>query len=171
LVDAALLRRLGNTATGDFVPTRYWEDFVAGDVATFGPRLVTRDEIVAFAAEFDPQPMHLDEDAARATMLGGLSASGWHTCCLLMRMISDGFLCDSTFMGGPGVDEVRWLGPVRPGERVIVRATVLEARPSTSRPHLGFTKILFEMFNAAEQRLMTMTPNMMFVRRQSARPG
>jgi acyl dehydratase len=150
------------------MPKLHWEDFVAGDVATYGPRLVTREEIVAFAAEFDPQPMHLDEDAARASMLGGLCASGWHTCSLLMRMISDGFLVDSTFMGGTGVDEVRWLGPVRPGDHLIVRATVLETRPSGSRPDLGFARILFEMFNAAEQRLMTMTPNMMFGRRDSA---
>jgi acyl dehydratase len=137
-----------------------------GAVASYGPRLVTREEIVAFAAEFDPQPMHLDEDAARASMLGGLSASGWHSCSVLMRMISDGFLLDSTFMGGFGVDEVRWLDPVRPDDRVTVRATVLETRASNSRPELGFVKILFEMFNAAEQKLMTMTPNMIFARRQ-----
>lgn len=144
----------------------YWEDFAAGDVASYGPRLVTREEIVAFAAEFDPQPMHLDEDAARAGMLGGLAASGWHSCALLMRIISDGFLLDSSFMGGTGVDEVRWHGPVRPGDRLTVRATVLETRESSSRPELGFAKVLFEMFNAAGQKLMTMTPNMMLARRR-----
>ena len=148
------------------MPKLHWEDFTRGDVASYGPRLVTREEIVAFAAEFDPQPMHLDEDAARASMLGGLSASGWHSCSVLMRMISDGFLLDSTFMGGFGVDEVRWLDPVRPDDRVTVRATVLETRASNSRPELGFVKILFEMFNAAEQKLMTMTPSMIFARRQ-----
>lgn len=144
----------------------YWEDFAPGDVASYGPRLVTREEIVAFAAEFDPQPMHLDEDAARAGMLGGLAASGWHSCALLMRIISDGFLLDSSFMGGTGVDEVRWHGPVRPGDRLTVRATVLETRESSSRPELGFAKVLFEMFNAAGQKLMTMTPNMMLARRR-----
>lgn len=144
----------------------YWEDFAPGDVASYGPRLVTREEIVAFAAEFDPQPMHLDEDAARAGMLGGLAASGWHSCALLMRVISDGFLLDSSFMGGTGVDEVRWHGPVRPGDRLTVRATVLETRESSSRPELGFAKVLFEMFNAAGQKLMTMTPNMMLARRR-----
>ncbi len=76
---------------------------------------MTREEIVAFAAEFDPQPMHLDEAAASATMLGGLGASGWHICCLLMRMIADGFVLDSSSMGAPGIDEVRWLKPLRPG--------------------------------------------------------
>ncbi len=93
----------------------HWEDFQPGAVAVYGPRLVTREEIVAFAAEFDPQPMHLDEAAASATMLGGLGASGWHICCLLMRMIADGFMLDSSSMGAPGVDEVRWLKPLRPG--------------------------------------------------------
>jgi len=151
------------------MPKYYWEDFAPGDVASYGPRLVTREEILAFAAEFDPQPMHLDENAARASMLGGLSASGWHSCSLLMRMISDGFLLDSSFMGGPGIDEVRWLRPVRPGDRLTVRATVLETRVSSRRPEIGFAKIQFEMFNAAEQRLMTMTPNMMFARRQAAK--
>jgi acyl dehydratase len=90
----------------------HWEDFQAGAVAIYGPRLVTREEILAFAAEFDPQPMHLDEAAASATMLGGLGASGWHSCCLLMRMIADGFLLNSTSMGAPGVEDVR-CGPVR----------------------------------------------------------
>ena len=78
------------------MPKLHWEDFEAGSVSVYGPRLVTREEIVAFASEFDPQPMHLDEAAASATLLGGLGASGWHYCCLLMRMIADGFILDST---------------------------------------------------------------------------
>jgi acyl dehydratase len=147
----------------------YWEDFAAGDTATYGSRLVTREEIVAFAAEFDPQPMHLDEEAGRASMLGGLTASGWHSCALLMRIISDGFLLDSSFMGGTGIDEVRWHEPVRPGDRLTVRATVLETRLSSSRPEVGFAKVCFEMFNAAGRKLMTMTPHMMFARRRPAR--
>src|SRR5665213_1480445 len=88
------------------MPKLHWEDFKPGAVAIYGPRLVTREEIVAFAAEFDPQPMHLDEAAGAATMLGGLGASGWHTCCLLMRIIADGFLLYSASMGAPGIDEV-----------------------------------------------------------------
>jgi len=91
------------------MPKLHWEDFELGAVAIYGPRLVTREEIVAFAAEFDPQPMHLDEAAASATLLGGLGASGWHTCCLTMRMIADGFLLNSSSMGAPGIEEVRWL--------------------------------------------------------------
>ena len=93
----------------------YFEDFQPGAVNEYGPRLVSREEIIAFAAEFDPQPMHLDEEAARASMLGGLAASGWHTCCMMMRMVADGFVLNSASMGAPGIDEVRWLAPLRPG--------------------------------------------------------
>src|SRR5882672_6254795 len=131
------------------MPKRHWEDFETGAVAVYGPRLVTREEIVAFAAEFDPQPMHLDEAAAGATMLGGLGASGWHICCLLMRMIADGFILDSTSMGAPGIDEVRWLKPLRPGTSIRVRATVLESRPSASRPAMGLTKFRYEVIDEA----------------------
>jgi acyl dehydratase len=120
---------------------RTFEDFAPGMVIETGPRLVTREEIVAFAAEFDPQPMHLDEDAARASILGGLAASGWHTCCLMMRMACDGFVLDSSSMGAPGVDEVKWLKPLRPGTSITLLTTVLEARTSKSRPEMGFVKI------------------------------
>src|SRR3954466_248762 len=140
----------------------HFEDFTPGSVSEYGPRLVTRDELVAFAAEFDPQPMHLDEAAASASMLGGLAASGWHSCCLLMRMISDGFLLRSAFLGAPGVEEVRWLAPVRPGTALMVRATVLEARPSRSRPGMGFVKFRFELVDAAGTQLMTLTVSPMF---------
>ena len=94
----------------------------------YGPRLVTREEIVAFAAEFDPQPMHLDEAAASATLLGGLAASGWHVTGLLMRLIADGFILNSSSMGAPGVEEFRWLKPLRPGTTIRVRVTVLDTR-------------------------------------------
>ena len=110
------------------MPKFHWEDFKAGDVAVYGPRLVTREEIVAFAAEFDPQPMHLDEAAASATLLGGLAGSGWHSCALMMRMMADGFLLESSSMGAPGVEEVNWLTPLRPGSHVRLRVTTLESR-------------------------------------------
>jgi len=153
------------------MPKLYWEDFQPGAVAVYGPRLVTREEIVAFAAEFDPQPMHLDEAAASATLLGGLGASGWHGCCLLMRMIADGFLLDSSSMGGPGVDEVRWLKPLRPGTRIRIRSTVLDARASNSRPELGLVKFMFEMLDDADATLTTLSTTLMFGRRQpGARP-
>ena len=123
------------------MPKRHWEDFKPGTVAVYGPRLVTREEIVAFAAEFDPQPMHLDEAAGGATLLGGLAASGWHSCCLLMRMIADGFIVNSSSMGAPGVDEVRWLKPLRPGTQVRVRTTVLETRASKQPAGDGLRQI------------------------------
>jgi acyl dehydratase len=153
------------------MPKRYWEDFATGAVADYGPRLVTREEIVAFAAEFDPQPMHLDEGAARASMLGGLAASGWHTCCLMMRMIADGFILNSSSMGGPGVDEVKWLAPMRPGAQLTVRATVLDTRVSKSRPEMGLVKFLFETLDETGTRLMTLTTNLMFGRRPPAQRG
>ncbi len=146
----------------------HWEDFTPGQITEHGPRLVTRDEIVAFAAEFDPQPMHLDEVAAAASMLGGLAASGWHSCCILMRMLSDGFLSQSDFLGAPGVEEVKWLAPLRVGESVTLRATVLETRPSASRPNMGLVRFRFELLDAAGRRLMLMTVSPMFGRRQRA---
>src|SRR6185437_7567660 len=129
------------------MPTLHWEDFEKGAVAVYGPRLVTREEIVAFAAEFDPQPMHLDEAAASASLLGGLSASGWHSCCLLMRMLTDAFIGESHFLGAPGVEEVRWVAPLRPGERITARAKVAETRVSNSRPDMGFVKFQFELLD------------------------
>jgi acyl dehydratase len=148
------------------MPKRYWEDFQPGAVAIYGPRLVTREEIVAFAAEFDPQPMHLDEAAASATLLGGLAASGWHTCCLLMRIITDGFVLDTSSMGAPGVEEVRWLKPLRPGTRIRVRSTVLETRASKSRREMGLVKIHHEVLDETDAVLTTLTSTAMLGRRQ-----
>jgi len=148
------------------MPKLHWEDFEPGAVAVYGPRLVTREEIVAFAAEFDPQPMHLDEAAASATMLGGLGASGWHVCCLLMRIIADGFVLDASSMGSPGIEELRWLKPLRPGTNIRVRATVLESRPSNSRPDMGLTKFRYEVLDEAGDCLTTMVSTSMWGRRQ-----
>ena len=147
------------------MPKLYWEDFQPGAAAIYGPRLVTREEIVAFAAEFDPQPMHLDEAAASATLLGGLAASGWHTCCLLMRIITDGFVLNSSSMGAPGVEEVRWLKPLRPGTRIRVRSTVLETRASKSRPQMGLVKIHHEVLDETDAVLTTLTSTAMLGRR------
>ncbi len=143
----------------------YWEDFRPGAVAVYGPRLVTREEIVAFAAEFDPQPMHLDEMAARQTILRGLGASGWHVCCLMMRIIADGYILDSSSMGGPGIEEAKWLAPLRPGAQIRVRATVLDMRPSKSRPEMGLTRFRFDVIDVTDACLMTMTTTQMFGRR------
>jgi acyl dehydratase len=146
----------------------YWEDFIVGSVAEFGSRLVTREEIIAFAAEFDPQRMHMDEEFARSTMLGGLAASGWHTCAIEMRMIVDGFMGDSDSMGSPGIDEVRWLKPVRPGDRLTLRRTILEARPLRSRPEWGLVRFRFELINQAGETVMRQENVNMFGRRQAS---
>jgi acyl dehydratase len=143
----------------------HWEDFVVGSVAAYGPRTITREEILAFAAEFDPQPMHTDEEAARATMLGGLVASGWHTCAVSMRMMADGFVLRSAAMGSPGVEEVRWLKPVRPGDTLTLRATVMEKRPSGSRPGMGFVKFSYEMLDQSNDCVMTLVSTAMIARR------
>jgi acyl dehydratase len=147
------------------VPRLHWEDFIRGQVTECGSRLITRAEIIAFAAEYDPQPMHLDEAAARASLFGGLVASGWHSCCILMRMLSDDFIGDASFMGAPGVEEVKWLAPIRPEERIRARATVLDTRASRSRPDVGFVKFQFELINAVGQPVMTLVVSSMFGRR------
>ena len=120
---------------------RAYEDFTEGLEIPLGPYEVTKDEVIEFAEEFDPQPFHLDEEAARASMLGGLSASGWHTCSMMMRMMADGYLLDSTSQGSPGVDFVKWLKPVRPGDMLSGTATVLSARLSSKRPTLGIARL------------------------------
>ncbi|RDV04814.1 MaoC family dehydratase [Undibacter mobilis] len=145
----------------------HFEDFKVGDEAVYGPRHVTREEIVAFAAEFDPQPMHLDEAAAANTLLGGLGGSGWHSCALLMRMIADGFVLNSTSMGSPGVEEVRWLRPLRPGVNLRVRTRVLEARASKSRPDMGLVKMTFEMIDDSDAVVTTMISTLMMGRRDA----
>jgi acyl dehydratase len=143
----------------------YFEDFQPGAINEYGPRLVSREEIVAFAAEFDPQPMHLDEEAARASMLGGLAASGWHTCCLMMRLAADGFILNSASMGAPGVDEVRWLAPLRPGRQITLRTTVLDTRASSSRLEMGFVKMLFEVVDDVGVMVMTLNTSLIMGRR------
>ena len=147
------------------MPRLHWEDFIPGQVTECGSRLITRAEIIAFAAEYDPQPMHLDEAAARASWFGGLVASGWHSCCILMRMLTDDFIGEASFMGAPGVEEVEWLAPIRPEERIRARATVLETRPSRSRPDVGFVRFEFELINATDLPVMRLIVSPMFQRR------
>jgi acyl dehydratase len=151
------------------MPKYYWEDFVVDSVEDFGPKLVTREEIVAFAAQFDPQPMHLDEEAGRRSMLGGLAASGWHSCAMAMRMMCDGFLLDTDGQGAPGVEEVRWLKPVRPGDRLTLRRRVLEKRVSRSRPQRGVVKLHLSLVNQDGADVMTLvTPVMVGLRAPKA---
>jgi acyl dehydratase len=145
-----------------------FEDFQPGHLATLGPRHVTRAEIIAFAAEFDPQPMHLDEEAARRSMAGGLSGSGWHMCALAMRMQVDGNIIKGpASISGLGVDEVKWLAPLRPGDDITLQVHVVEARASRSQPDRGVVKIRAEMFNASGVMLMSLVSNGLFRRREA----
>jgi acyl dehydratase len=111
--------------------------------------------------------MHLDEAAAQQTMLGGLAASGWYLCCIVMRMVVDAFAHQAASMGAPGVDEVKWLIPVRPDDQVRLRATVIETRASRTRPDLGFVRFEFELFNGEGVRAMTLSTSMMMGRRDA----
>lgn len=145
-----------------------FEDFKPGHFATLGPRHVTREEIISFAAEYDPQPMHLDEEAGRRSLAGGLSGSGWHMCALAMRMQVDGIIGQADSLGGLGVDEVKWLAPLRPGDDLTLEVHVDDARVSRSRPSAGIVKVRAEMFNASGEKLMTIVSNGLFRRRVSA---
>ena len=150
-------------------PKRTFEDFVPGLVLELPSYTVTREEIVEFAAEFDPQPFHLDEEAAKATLLGGLSASGWHTCSMMMRMIVDGYLSGSSAQGSPGVEHVRWLRPVRPGDTLTGRSTVLEARLSASRPQLGIVRIETELATQTGEPVLNGVYSVFLKTREAAR--
>jgi acyl dehydratase len=143
----------------------YWEDLEVGRTVPMGEKHVTRDEIIAFAGEFDPQPFHLDDAAGEDSMLGGLAASGWHSCAIMMRMICDAYLVNSSSQGSPGLDEVKWLRPVYPGDHLRGQFTCLESRISGSRPDLGIVKVLYELLNQDDDLVMTWHCNQFFIRR------
>jgi acyl dehydratase len=128
--------------------TLTFEDFKPGHFGTFGPRHVTREEILAFAAEYDPQPMHLDEEAANKSMLKGLSGSGWHLGSIMMRMLFDGFIGRTASLGSPGINELRWMAPLRPGDDLTLDVEVTEARVSRSRPDTGIVTFKVSVRNA-----------------------
>ncbi|MCA6109894.1 MaoC family dehydratase [Bradyrhizobium cenepequi] len=151
--------------------TLTFEDFKIGHFGTFGPRHVTREEILAFAAEFDPQPMHLDEAAAKRSMLKGLSGSGWHLGSLTMRMLADGFICRTASLGSPGVSEMRWLAPLRPGDDLTLDVDVVEARVSRSRPSTGIVTFKCTVRNAAGLVLCEMESPIIVGRRAEAVAG
>jgi acyl dehydratase len=134
----------------------YFEDFHAGQVIALGSRTVSEAEIIEFGQQFDPQYFHTDPEAARRSIWGGLVASGWHTASLFMRLLVDGHLRAVDSIASPGVDEIRWLKPVRPGDRLSGRLTVLEATPSKSGAARGTLKQLGELFNQDGERVMTL---------------
>lgn len=146
-----------------------YEDFEVGTSLDLGSKLVTAGEIIEFASEFDPQPMHLDEEAGKAGVLGGLAASGWHTCCIFMRLMCDAFLLDSTSQGSPGIDQVKWKKPVLAGDRLTARSTILGKRLSSSRPGLGFVSMRAEMVNQRGESVFELENTGMFLSREAAR--
>lgn len=145
-----------------------FEDFEEGAVIDLGSKTVTADEIIEFASQFDAQPMHLDEDAGKASILGGLSASGWHTCCMFMRMMCDGFLLDSTSQGAPGIAYTRWKKPVLAGDVLTGRSTVVVKRESSSRPNLGLVTCRHELLNQRGQVVLELENTGMFLKREAA---
>lgn len=132
---------------------RYFEDYTTGHVAAFGSRTVTAEEIIAFAREYDPQSFHLSEEGGRATPYGGLIASGWQTASLTMRMLAD-HAVSRHGLGSPGLDELRWFKPVRPGDTLSVRVTVLETRRSATRPDRGIVTQRTEALNQTGEVVM-----------------
>jgi acyl dehydratase len=147
--------------------TRWFEDVAAGDVTEFGDYLMSESEIIDFARRYDPQPFHTDPEAARESFFGGLIASGWHTAGAVMRMLVDHFVSPASSMGSPGIDELRWLKPVRPGDRLRVRVTVLETIPSRSKPDRGIVRSLTEAINQDGEVVMSMR-GMNLLRRRPA---
>lgn len=145
-----------------------FEDFEVGGSISLGSKLVTAGEIVEFAGEFDAQPMHMDEAAGKASILGGLSASGWHTCSMFMRLMCDGFLLDSTSQGSPGLDYVRWKKPVLAGDTLTGKSTVLAKRESKSKPGLGFVTVKSELSNQRGETVLELENTGMFLTRQAA---
>jgi len=143
----------------------YFEDFEAGKTIEVGSRTVSEEEIIDFATRFDPQPFHVDKAAAAQSMYGGIIASGWHTCAMMMRMMVDGFVKDAASLGSPGVDEIRWLKPVRAGDTLTVTTTVLETRLSASKPDRGVVVTMWQAVNQHGEPVATVKGMGMFRRR------
>lgn len=143
----------------------YFEDFEVGQTIEVGQRSVTEEEIIAFATQFDPQPFHVDKEAAAKSMYGGIIASGWHTCSMMMRLMVDGILGNASSLGSPGLDEIRWIKPVRGGDTLTVSTTVLESKPSTSRPDRGVVMTVWEARNQRGELVATVKGMGMYLRR------
>jgi acyl dehydratase len=144
---------------------KYLEDFAVGQVLEFPPRTVSEEEIIAFARDYDPQPFHLDKEAAKQSLFGGLCASGWHTAGLMMRMLVDHMIGKYASMGSPGVDQLRWVKPVFPGDTLLLRGEVLEVRLSQSKPDRGVITSRYEMRNQKGEVVLTMQAKGMYSRR------
>jgi acyl dehydratase len=143
----------------------YWEDFKIGERMVLGSKTFSEEEIIRFAKEFDPQPFHVDKEKAEQSFFGGIIASGWHTCGVAMRMMCDAYLNESASIGSPGVDNIRWLKPVRPGDTLRAERVILESRASSSKADIGIVKSRWEMFNQHDELVMSMEGISMFKRR------
>jgi acyl dehydratase len=150
------------------MPQRYFEDFHSGDILPIGEREITKDEIIAYASVYDAQPFHIDEAAAKKLMLGGLSASGWHTACVVMRMNYDSWLKDTASLGAPGIEELRWTKPVRPGDRLSGGLEILETRTSKSRPEMGLVGMSCTVENQSGEIVLTQRHTQIIRRRGAA---
>lgn len=146
----------------------WWEDFNVGDAGEMGRHTFSEEEILRFGREFDPQAFHADPEAAKATFFGGIIASGWHTCSVAMRIMVQSYLQQAASLGSPGMNEVRWRKPVRPGDTVVFRREVLAARASASRPGVGLVKHRWEATNQRGELVMTMEGWGMFRRRPAS---
>lgn len=146
----------------------YWEDFAPGWTYRSPSRTLTADDITRFAREYDPQAYHTDETAARATPFGGLIASGWQTCAVAMRLMCDGYLLESACIGSPGLDELRWRKPVRPGDSLRLSATVLEQTPSGTQRARGTVKFRWDVLNQNDEVVCTMIGRQHYRRRAPA---
>ena len=144
---------------------KYLEDFAVGQVIEFPPRTVSEDEIIAFARDYDPQPFLLDKEAARQSLFGGLCASGWHTAGMMMRLMVDNMIGKYASMGSPGVDQLRWVRPVFPGDTLHLRGEVLDVKPSRSKPDRGVITSRYEMKNQKGETVLTMQAKGMYARR------
>ncbi len=149
-------------------PSIFWEDFFVGQVREFGGYAVTREAVLGFARDFDPQPFHLDDAAAGRSLFGRLAASGWHTCAMAMRMMCDEYLLDAASLGSPGLEQIRWSHPVYPGDVLHMRLTVLESRPLASRPTVGLVRSHWYVMNQDDVPVLTMEGYGFFGRRVPA---
>ncbi|MCT2558793.1 MaoC family dehydratase [Tsuneonella sp. YG55] len=150
---------------------QYFEDLELGRTARFGRYEVTREEVVAFASKYDPQPFHLDDDAAAATHFGRLSASGWHTCAMTMAMLVENLKANrQAGLGSPGIDQLRWIKPVFPGDTLRCESAVIEKRRSRSRPEMGIFKSSLTVFNQNDEPVMSMISNGLIAVRDPAAP-
>lgn len=148
----------------------WWEDFAVGSLWRYGPYAVTRDEVLDFARRYDPQPFHLDDAAAEASLFKKLSASGWHTCAMTMRMLCDAYLLRTASLGSPGLESIKWHQPVYPGDVLSGAAEVIEARPMNSKPHVGLVRLRYETRNQHGAVVLTMEGWGMTRRRGHAPP-